>query len=59
MGDEGNAAPGGAAGVKDGKGGTGESSVGSGRSIPIRQVIEFDDFSLSYSNILTTICKRN
>ena len=50
MGDEGNAAPGGAAGVKDGKGGTGESSVGSGRSIPIRQVIEirqYLDFSLN------------
>ena len=48
MGDEGNAAPGGAAGVKDGKGGTGESSVGSGRSIPIRQVIEIRQYCFSF-----------
>ena len=38
VGEEGSAAPGGTAGVKD-KGGTAEPSVGSGRSIPIRQVI--------------------
>jgi len=61
VGDEGNAAPGGAAGVKDGKGGTGESSVGSGRSIPIRQGILYKKsnkatFSKDWKKKYVTLC---
>merc|ERR1719266_647045 len=59
--EESNTAPGGAAGVKDGKGGTGEASVGSGRSIPIRQGILYKKsnkatFSKDWKKKYVTLC---
>ena len=62
LGDEGSGGvPGGAAGVKDGKGGTVEPSVGSGRSIPIRQGILYKKsnkatFSKDWKKKYVTLC---